>query len=94
MAVEVLKVAGNTPCTKLAGAIAGIVTKGNDCELLSIGAGPLNQTIKALCIAQRMLAPNGVVLSFRPGFVSLDLSQEKGGKSDVTAIRIKVLVDK
>jgi stage V sporulation protein SpoVS len=94
MSLEVLKVAGNTSCTKLAGAIAGCVSKGNDCEIIGIGAGPINQAIKAICIAQRMLAPNGIIISVRPGFASLDLSHEKGGKPEVTAIKMKILVEK
>ena len=95
MITEDLKVASGTSCTKLAGAIAGIILKGNECTMTSIGAGALNQSIKAVCIAQRMLAPNGIIISVRPGFATLDLSGEKGGKEgETTAIRLKVLVEK
>ena len=92
MTTEVLKVSSKTNVTKLAGAIAGIVQKGNECEIVGIGAGPNNQAVKAMCIANRMLAPNGIVLSFRPGFSTLDLSGEENGKSEVTCIKFKVIV--
>jgi stage V sporulation protein S len=94
MIEETLKVAANTSATKLAGAIAGIVSKGNEASLISIGAGSLNQSVKAVIIANRMLAANGVSLSIHPGFLTLDLSAEAGGKSEITALKLKIIVDK
>lgn len=95
---EILKVAGSTNPSSLAGAIVKIIQKNNDCSLISIGAGPCNQAMKAVAIANRLLGSSGTSLSVKPCFFTLDLSNEKQegkeGKPEVTALRFKVLVDK
>lgn len=95
---EVLKVAGSTNPSSLAGAIVKSVNKGADCELVSIGAGPCNQAMKAVAIANRLLGSSGVSLSVKPCFFTLDLSNEKQdgkeGKPEVTALKFKVIVEK
>jgi stage V sporulation protein SpoVS len=96
--LEVLKVAGSTNPSSLAGAIVKIINKNADCELITIGAGPCNQAMKAVAIANRLLGSSGVSLSVKPCFFTLDLSQEKQegkeGKSEVTALKFKVEVEK
>lgn len=96
--LEVLKVAGSTNPSSLAGAIVKIISKNADCELITIGAGPCNQAMKAVAIANRLLGSSGVSLSVKPCFFTLDLSQEKvegkEGKSEVTALKFKVEVEK
>lgn len=95
---EILKVAGSTNPSSLAGAIVKIVQKNNDCSLVAIGAGPCNQAMKAVAIANRLLGSSGISLSVKPCFFTLDLSQEKQegkeGKSEVTALKFKVEVEK
>ena len=96
--LEVLKVAGSTNPSSLAGAIVKIVGKNVGCELITIGAGPCNQAMKAVAIANRLLGSSGVALSVRPCFFTLDLSNEKQdgkeGKPEVTALKFKIEVDK
>lgn len=85
---ETLKAKKSTNVHDLAGAIAGVVAKGNVCEIVSIGAGALNQSVKAGIIARKMLSSSGVNLAFIPAFVTLDLSAEEGGKEEVTAVKL------
>lgn len=97
--LEQLKVKSSTNPSKLAGAIVKSVQKGADCEIIAIGAGPINQAMKSVAIANRLLGSSGVSLSVKPCFVTLDLSNEKQegqeeGKAEVTAILFKVLVEK
>ena len=96
--LEVLKVAGSTNPSSLAGAIVKIVNKNANCELITIGAGPCNQAMKAVAIANRLLGSSGMALSVKPCFFTLDLSQEKqegkDPKAEVTALKFKVIVEK
>lgn len=84
--VEVLKVKSSSNVQKLAGAIANIAQRKDACELVSIGAGAVNQATKAIIIARRMVAPLGINLLVIPAFATLNLSAE-GGKEEVTAIK-------
>ncbi len=93
--VETLKVSKFTNPSKLAGAIVKITQKNVECEIIAIGAGPINQAIKAVAIANRLLGSSGVSLSCKPCFTTLDLSSEKAeGKPEVTAIKFKIIVEK
>lgn len=53
--VEVLKVSAKSNPNSVAGAIAGIVRKDGGVEMQVIGAGALNQSIKAVAIAEDFL---------------------------------------
>jgi|GEM_PF-1476969 stage V sporulation protein SpoVS len=94
--VTTLKVAGSTNPSSLAGAIVKGINNNEVCELVTIGAGPCNQAMKAVAIANRLLGSSGISLSVKPCFFTLDLSNEKQegkeGKSEVTALKFKVEV--
>ena len=87
---EQLRVSSSTSCQKLGGALAGIISKGRTPTMVCIGAGAINQAVKAMIIARRMSSISGYDLVFVPAFVTLNLSEE-GGKEDVTAVMFKVL---
>jgi len=94
-----LRVSRSTNPAKLAGAIATVVQKNIPCELVTVGAGPCNQAMKAIAIANSFLGSSGISLSVQPCFLTLDLSKEKqrdgqDGKSEVTALKFKVIVEK
>lgn len=92
---EVLKVAGTTNTSRLASTIVKIYENNETCELVAIGAGAVNQAIKAVAVANGLVGSNGISFSVKPCFFILDLSQEKeDGKSEVTALRFKVAVEK
>lgn len=54
---EVFKVSSKTEPGKLAGAMAGVVRTGGEISIQAIGAGAVNQAIKAVAIARGFLAP-------------------------------------
>ena len=71
VAVTLLKVGSKSDPNKVAGAVAGTIREENRCEMQAIGAGALNQAIKALAIARGFLAPSGIDLICYPAFVDV-----------------------
>lgn len=66
--MEILKVATNTNPNTLAGALAEVVKQYQRAEMQSVGAGALNQAIKAIAIARGFVAPHGIDLICIPAF--------------------------
>ncbi len=83
--VDVLKVSSKSNPNSVAGAIAGLIREYDKVELQAIGAGALNQAIKAVCIARGYVAPIGINLICIPAFVDINVDQE-----DRTGIKIIV----
>ena len=54
-------------------------------ELQTIGAGALNQAVKALAIARGFMAPSGVDLICRPAFTDVEVDEQER-----TAIRLMI----
>jgi stage V sporulation protein S len=81
--MKVLKVASRSNPNSVAGAIAGALEEGGVVEVHAIGAGAVNQSVKAIAIARRLVekgadAPIKVI----PGFMELKIAGE-----DKTGIR-------
>lgn len=64
----ILKVSSKSNPNSVAGAIAGMVREKGYAEVQSIGAGALNQAVKAVAIARGFLAPLGIELVCVPAF--------------------------
>ena len=62
MDVNVLKVSSKSNPNSVAGALAGVLRERGVAELQAIGAGALNQAVKAVAIARGFVAPSGVDL--------------------------------
>ena len=72
-----LKVSAKSNPNKVAGAIAGAVKEEGKVEIQTIGAGSLNQAVKALAIARGFLAPSGINLIMKPGFQDIEIDGEE-----------------
>ena len=83
--MEVLKVSSKSNPNSCAGAMAGVVRQSGAVEVQVVGAGALNQAIKAIAIARGYLAPSGVDLVCIPTFADIQID----GQSR-TAIRLLV----
>ena len=72
---EILKVSSksnpNAVAGAIAGAIAGLITEDKKTELQAIGAGAINQTVKAIAIARGFVAPLGIDLITIPAFATV-----------------------
>ena len=66
--MEILKISSKSNPNSVAGAIAGLVKESQKAEMQAIGAGALNQAVKAVAIARGFVAPAGVDLA--RGFVA------------------------
>ena len=85
--MDYLKVSSKSSPASVAGAIAGMVKDGVPVNIQSVGAGAVNQAIKAVAIARGFLIPNGYDISCAPTFSDIDID----GQSR-TAIRIAIYV--
>ena len=79
----VLKVSAKSNPNKVAGALAGTIREQGKAELQTIGAGSLNQAIKAIAIARGFVAPSGIDLICIPAFADVEIDGEER-----TAIRL------
>ncbi len=83
--MEILKVSSKSNSNKVAGAIANIFREKGSVEIQTIGAGSLNQAIKAVCIARGFVAPSGLNLVCIPAFTDIEIDG-----SEKTAIKLIV----
>ena len=66
--MDVLKVSSKSNPNKVAGALTNVFREKGNAEIQAIGAGALNQAIKAIAIARGFLAPSGNNLVCIPAF--------------------------
>jgi stage V sporulation protein S len=83
--VEILKVSSKSSPNSVAGALAGVVRSHGAVEIQVVGAGALNQAVKAIAIARGYVAPAGLDLTCRPTFADIEIDGESR-----TAIRLLV----
>jgi len=85
--VEVLKVSATSQPVRVAGAIAGVVRVHHRVEIQAIGAGAINQAVKAIAISRGYVAPGGLDLVCIPSFMDISIDGEER-----TGIRLVVEV--
>jgi stage V sporulation protein S len=83
--VEILKVSSKSNPNSVAGAMAGVIRQIGAVEVQVVGAGALNQAIKAVAIARGYVAPSGIDLACVPTFADIEID----GQSR-TAIRLLI----
>ncbi|VWX37869.1 stage V sporulation protein S [Exiguobacterium oxidotolerans] len=75
--MEALKVSAKSNPNAVAGAIAGVLREKGSVEIQAIGAGALNQSIKAVAIARGFVAPAGMDLICIPAFTDIMIDGEE-----------------
>ena len=83
--VEVLKVSGSSNPKAVAGALAAVVRARGSVEMQAVGAGAVNQAVKAIAISRGFVAPNGIDLIAIPAFAEIVIDGQER-----TAIRFIV----
>jgi len=83
--MSIIKVSARSRTASVAGAIAGVIREAGQAEVQAIGAGAVNQAIKAIIIASGYLGEEDVHVACKPTFVEVDINDQER-----TAVRILV----
>lgn len=82
------RAASKTDVGKLAGAITEVTRQGDDIVISAVGAGAVNQAVKAVAKARGYLAPTGVNIVIVPSFKNFD-DDEIGEERTAMVMEIK-----
>ena len=83
--MAIIKVSAQSRTSAVAGAIAGVLRENQRAEIQAIGAGAVNQAVKALIVAKGYMEDEGVEISCSPSFVEVMINEQER-----TAIRLVV----
>ncbi|MGE5529240.1 MAG: stage V sporulation protein S [Patescibacteria group bacterium] len=75
--MDQLKVSAKSNPNSVAGALAAVVREHRQAEVQAIGAGALNQAVKAVAIARGFVAAGGMDLICIPAFTDVFIEGEK-----------------
>ena len=84
--MELIRVAADSRSTAVAGAIAGVIRERGHVDVQAIGAGAVNQAIKAVAIARGYLELDGIDVVCVPSFVEVMIDGQER-----TALRFAVV---
>lgn len=71
--MEILKVSSKSRPKAVAGALSTVVERDKKVALHAIGAGAVNQAVKAIAIARGFVAPRGIDLTTVIAFSSIEI---------------------
>ncbi len=71
--MDIIKVKANSRTAAVAGAIAGVMREHKHADVQAIGAGAVNQAVKALVLAKGYLAEDGIIIVCIPEFVDVEI---------------------
>jgi len=74
--MDIIKVAGTSRTSAVAGAIAGVVRENKRAEVQAIGASAINQAVKAMALARGYLSNDGFDIIFIPEFVDVQIDDK------------------
>jgi len=83
--MDIIKVAATSRSTAVAGAIAGVMREKGRVDVQAIGAGAVNQAVKAACIARGYLEEDGIEIMCIPSFVEVQIDDHER-----TAVRLSI----
>ena len=83
--MNIIKVAATSRSTAVAGAIAGVMREKGHVDVQAIGAGAVNQAIKAVTIARGYLELDGIDIVCLPAFVEVMIDGQER-----TAVRLTI----
>lgn len=75
--MEILKVSASSQPKSVAGALAAVIRDNNCAEIQAVGAGAVNQAVKAIAITRGFVAPNGIDLVAIPAFSEINIDGEE-----------------
>ena len=100
--MNLIKVSADSRTAAVAGAIAGVVREQHRAEVQAIGAGAVNQAVKALVLATGYLRNDGIFVTCVPEFTDINIDDkvrtaiklviEPSSDSDFSAVRLSTRV--
>ena len=85
---EPLRVGAGSNPQSVASAVAHAIYEKREVKIRAVGAGAVNQAVKAIAIARGYTAPRGIDLVCIPGFASI-----KSHDGDISAIVFQVIAN-
>ncbi|HLA43096.1 MAG TPA: stage V sporulation protein S [Aggregatilineales bacterium] len=83
--MDIIKVSARSRSTAVAGAIAGIIRECGRAQVQAIGAGAVNQAVKAVAIARGYLHDDDIDVIVVPTFTDIEIDGQER-----TAVRLTV----
>ena len=83
--MTMIRVSAASRTAAVAGAIAGVIRQHHRAEVQAIGAGAVNQAVKALVLATGYLRQDGIQVYFVPEFADVTIEEKER-----TAIKLVV----
>ncbi len=74
---NILKVSARSNPNSVAGALAAVLRERPDAELQAVGAGAINQAVKAVAIARTYLKEGGLSLVCIPSFINVEIHEKE-----------------
>jgi stage V sporulation protein S len=100
--MDMIKVSANSRTSAVAGAIAGVVREHHRAVVQAIGAGAVNQAVKALVLATGYLQNDGIHVTCVPEFADVSIEDkvrtaiklviEPSADSDFSAVHLHTRV--
>jgi stage V sporulation protein S len=69
---QFLRVSAGSNPQSVASAIAHAIYEKHEVKLRAVGAGAVNQAVKAIAISRGYVAPRGMDLTCKPGFTTIE----------------------
>ena len=83
--MSIIKVSAESRTSAVAGAIAGVIREHKRADVQAIGAGAVNQAVKAVAIARGYLQEDGIDIICIPQFTTVEIDG-----NERTAVRLVV----
>ncbi len=74
--MDIIKVSSRSVPRSVAGAICAVIREGGSAEVEAVGAGAVNQAVKAIAVARGFLAEEGTEAVCLPAFDEFEVSGE------------------
>ena len=75
--MEPLRVSAASNPKAVAGALAAVLRESGTVQIQAVGAGAVNQSVKAIAIARGFVAPNGIDLICIPAFSEIKIDEQE-----------------
>ncbi|MBC7869826.1 MAG: stage V sporulation protein S [Chitinophagaceae bacterium] len=74
---SMIKVSAKSRPTAVAGAIAGVIRENDSAQMQAIGAGAVNQAVKAIAIASGYLTQDRIGIDCSPSFTEVSIDGQE-----------------